>query len=170
MGVGKTAQIMNKKPDEIEVSIPVKIPRSGYSRSMYFNRFRIEKIDAVSILYFGLVVPSVGLADYYCCSIPDGVLIEQRDNFLTYLDRMGRAKEKPTPWQTSPPQPHTDVADIINLAHNERVGEIVLASFSQWALNLSARDKNPATMEATPVAMLRSDVEVQKQFLEALYA
>jgi hypothetical protein len=138
---------------------------------MFFNRFRIEWVDDLCLFYFGLAVPSIGLADYYCCGMWKRVLEERRDTLMKYLDRMGRSTEKPTPWQASGPQMKVDVADAINMAHGEAGAEIIFCSFSQWGLNLVGREAKGAdiSLEADPVALLRSELPLHRQFIEALY-
>jgi hypothetical protein len=160
--------LLSKEPKGKVVN--VKIPRSGFPRSMFFNRFRVEKMDGVVLLYFGLHVPSVGLADHYCCVISEAAVLSQRDSYMSYLEKIGRAKEPATPWQSST-QGKTEIADTINMAHGQGIGEIILALFSQWGLNMTGREKAPdPSIDAQPVALLRSDIEVQRQLIEALYA
>jgi hypothetical protein len=169
INVGIAVRVSKESKQLRESAVNIKLPRGAYPRCMFFNRFRIEKVEGICLMYFGLVVPSVGLADHYCCVIGEKALLERRESLIQYLDRMGRSKDRPTPWQSSPMQIKTDVADVINMAHGEGVAEITLSFFSHWALNLAAKEETSPELEAHPVALLRSEIEIQKQFIEALY-
>jgi len=140
---------------------------------MYFNRFRIEKLDGMSVMYFGLVIPSTGLADYYCCAMSDAGLKGQCEILLAYLERIGRPKQGATAWQgTIPSQHKIDVADMINMANHSGTSEIVFAVYSLWAATTAARTSatEHQQLDGQPLALLRCETELQQQFIEALYA
>jgi len=154
-----------------EVRVDVKIPRSGYPKVMFFNRFRVEKAEGFRVLHFGLVVESAGILDYYCCVIAESTLTQSRENLLGYLGKIGpAAAATPAIWQTAPPSKKADVADIVNMARRGDEAEVVLSVFSIWALTLASRESEQSEIEAQPLALLRCEPELQRQFIGAMYA
>jgi hypothetical protein len=65
------------KVEQKEIKLEIGLPPSGFSRSMYFNRFRIEREEGLCLVQFGLVTTS-GLLDSYSCIFPKGMLFALR--------------------------------------------------------------------------------------------
>ena len=80
------------KVEQKEIKLEIGLPPSGFSKSMYFNRFRIEREDGLCFVQFGLVSAS-GLLDSYSCILPKEVLTQNQKSLLDYLNRIGRPTE-----------------------------------------------------------------------------
>jgi hypothetical protein len=152
------------------VNVEVKIPRTGFPKTMFFNRFRVEKGDGYCAIHFGLVAESAVILDYYCCVLSQVTLDQNSKNLLGYLDKMGSTKEHiPPNWQAAYPWQKADVADIVNMAYRGEVAEITFAVYSIWGTTQSARESSSPQLEAQPLALLRCPTELQKQLITALY-
>ena len=61
------------------------------------------------------------------------------------------------------------MADLINLSNQGATGEITLCMVSNLAALHSTRGGANTPLQVQAVALLRSDSELQKQFIQALY-
>jgi hypothetical protein len=151
-----------------EVKINLSVPATGYPRRMFFNRFAIQWIGGHALTYFALVDDSGILRDVFACMLSRQTLKESKESLGSYLGRIGSPKGAPAAW--SPPnQPMTtDVASVINMGYTEDA-EIVLGIFAVVpAINQAKLSDKEIQVDG--VACLRCDLEIQRQFVAALYA
>lgn len=147
------------------------MPQSGYPKTMFFNRLQVEREDGFCLVHFGLVSKSGLLLDSYSCVLPHQALVQNEKSLLEYLGRIGQPKQKnPQPWQGGKAGADTDVADIVNMAFRDDMAETCLCVFSMAAATRQRRTSSGDSLEAQPLVLLRSSVEMQKHFIEALYA
>ena len=138
---------------------------------MFFNRLQVEREDGFCLVHFGLVSKSGILLDSYSCVLPQQALVQNQKSLLEYLARIGQPKQKnPQSWQGGKAGANTDVADIISMAFRDDTAETCLCVFSMMAATRQRRSSASDTLEAQPLVLLRSPVEMQKQLIEALYA
>lgn len=87
------------KVEQKEVKLEIGLPPAGFPRSLYFNRFHIEREEAFLVVQFGLVSGS-GLLDSYSCVFSRDMLEQNKESLLGYLNRIGRpAESAPPPWK-----------------------------------------------------------------------
>jgi hypothetical protein len=159
------------KSEQKEIQVEVRMPRGNYPKVMYFNRFRVDKEDGFSVVHFGLVGASGLIQDYYCCVFMSETLKQNKQSLVDYLTKLGALKgDLPTVWQVALPGHKTEVADIISMAHRSGIAEIGLSIFSLISTLNVKPDDSKNILEAQPLALLRSDVETQKQLIADLYA
>lgn len=151
-----------------EVTIKLSVPATGYPRRMFFNRFAIQRIGWHALTYFALVDDSGILRDIYACMFTRQTLKENKDSLGSYLGRIGSPKGAPPAW-SPPTQPMaTDVATVINMGYTEDA-EIVLGIFAVVPAIQQAKIADKEIV-VDGVACLRCDLELQRQFVAALYA
>ena len=158
------------KTEQKEIKLEIGLPQAGFPKSMFFNRFRIEREDGFCLVQFGLITGS-GLLDNYSCVFTKETLQQNQETLLDYLNRIGRPTEnEPAPWKGAVMERQTEVADIFTMAFRGGMAEICLYLFS---LSAATRvHKGPTGSEAVPaqpLALLRCAAEMQKQLIVALY-
>ena len=159
------------KTEQKETKLEIGLPQGGFPKTMFFNRFRIDRDADFSLVQFGLVV-AADLVDGCSCLLPSETLQQNKQTLLDYLNRIGRAeKSSDISWKGLSGERRADVADVITMAFRGEMAETCLFVFS-WTAATRAK-KTSATSEAIiaqPLVLLRSSAELQKQLIEALYA
>lgn len=151
-----------------EIKIRLAVPATGYPRRLFFNRFALHWIDGHALAYFALVDDSGILRDIYACMLTKQTLKESKESLGKYLGRIGAPKGAPAAW-SPPSQPMTtDVATVINMGYTEEA-EIVLGTFAVGPAVQQVKNADKE-LQVDGVACLRCDLEMQRQFLAALYA
>jgi hypothetical protein len=156
--------------EQKEVRVEVRLPKTGFGRTMFFNRFRVDHEKDFCLVHFGLMSGSGMLVEQYCVFFSRETLERHKKALVPYLERIGLPKETAPPaWQGPLAVDKVDVVDIVNVAFRGDVAEIALCIVSLNAVAMQARSKPTEALEAQPVALLRSTLETQKQLLVALY-
>ena len=138
---------------------------------MFFNRVQVEREDGFCLVHFGLVSKSGLLLDSYSCVLPQQTLVQNQKSLLEYLGRIGQSEQKnPQSWPGGKAGSNTDIADIINMSFRDDTAETCLFVYSMTAAARQGRSSATDTVEAQPLVLLRSPVDMQKQLIEALYA
>jgi hypothetical protein len=158
------------KVEQKEIKLEIGLPPSGFAKSMYFNRLRIEREEGLCLVQFGLVSAS-GLLDSYSCILPKEVLTQNQNSLLDYLNRIGRpAENSPAAWKGASVEKQTEVADIITMAFRGDMAETCLYVFSLTAATRLRKSGTGAdSVAAQPLVLLRSTADLQKQLIIALY-
>jgi hypothetical protein len=151
------------------VQLQVLIPEVGFPRTMFFNRFRVEKEEGFSILSFGLVSNAGILVDSYCCVLTDEALENNKRSLLEYYGRTGEPKTQAVPWQGAPPPKKTDVVDVVSMTIQGKHAETGLVLFSHVAAFKVVNAGAGKTVPGQAVVLLRSSTDVQMQLIKALY-
>lgn len=155
-----------------EVKVEVGLPTTGFPRLVPFNRFHIEREDGWTVVQFGLVSSS-GVLSSYSCVFSHDALEQNKQTLLEYLGRIGQPSEAVTTiWKGAPLEKQAEVADVITMAFRGDTAETCLFSFSLSAATRMAQSgqlEHDQGVPAQPLALLRSNVEVQKQFIVGLY-
>lgn len=163
MSVGKLEQ-------QKEVRVEIHLPSRGYAKTMFFNRLRVEHDEGFCVVSFGLVSRVGLLLDSYSCVLSRFTLDHNEKPLLGYLEQIGFPKEPPAPaWQGTPTQQILPVVDVINMATREEMAETCFWVFSLQAASRRRGPSSDEALEAQPLALLRSQVEIQKQLIKALY-
>jgi hypothetical protein len=151
-----------------EHKIAVAVQATGFKRTMYFNRFSLEKVGRHTLAHFGLIDESGVLRDHYGCILPEQALKDSRAGLTNYLEKVGGATTEKTPW--NPPTGHLrlDVANVITVAQTD-VGEIILSSIAVGPA-IQKTKESPKPIEADPVALLISEPDLQRLLITELYA
>ena len=165
----KTPHSMSKG-DQKEVRLEIRLPRTGYPRTMFFNRIRLEREPEFCVVHFGFVSDSRGAVDQFACVLPKEALKNNEKSLLDYLERIGQAEAKSPPaWQPVRRDGDIEVADIVGMAHRNDLAETCLYAFSMTAATRLKPGTSSHQVEAQPLILLRSTVELQKQLIAALY-
>lgn len=156
------------KIHEKKVQLQVLLPETGFGRSMYFNRFRVERENGFAIVSFGLLSKSGLLIDTYCCTFTDQALDNNKRSLLEYYGTGAEPQTPVPPWQGVSSPTRSDVADIVNMASQANEAETSLMIFSQVVATRNANDGKPV-VPGQVMVLLRSSTEIQKQLIKALY-
>lgn len=159
------------KAEHKEIKLEIGLPQGGFPKTMFFNRFRVERDADFSLVQFGLVVSS-DLVDGYSCLLPSETLRQNKETLLDYLNRIGRAeKSADSSWKGLSGERRADVTDVITMAIRREMAETCLFVFSLTAATRSKKAvAGTDAVHAQPLVLLRSSAELQKQLIEALYA
>jgi len=142
---------VSKSEQQNEIRLEIRLPQGGYGKTMYFNRLRVEHEPEF-------------------CVLPRLTLEHNQKALLEYLGRSGSAKLKtPLAWQGTLPGQTPGVADIISMAYREDMAETCFCVFSMTVASGQRRTTSTATVDAQPLALLRSSVELQRQLIASLY-
>jgi hypothetical protein len=158
------------KIEQKEIKLEVGLPPIGFPRSMYFNRFHIERENEFCLVQFGLVSAS-GLLDSHSCVFSKEALKQNEQSLLDYLNRTGRPSESSPPtWKGTGVEKQTQVADVVTMAVRGGEAETCMFVFSH---STATRVRKAGTAgEAVPAqaqVLLRSTPELQKQLIIGLY-
>ena len=160
---------MATKAEQSEIKLEIGLPQGSYPKTMYFNRFRVDRDAGFCLVQFGLVVAS-DLVDSYSVVLSAEALTENKDRLLEYLARIGRAMNGPAAWKGLPASRQTDVADFVAMAFRGGSAETCFFVFSVTAATGLKRGASaPTPLLAQPLVLLRSSPELQKQVIAALY-
>ena len=158
------------KADQKEMRIEIRLPKSGYPKTMFFNRFSVEREDGFCLVRFGLVSKAGLLVDEFSCVLPQQTLEQGQKSLLEYLDKVGQPKDKAPPaWQGALRGQRADVVDVVSMAFRTDMAETCLCVFSMTAATRVKAGAAGESLEAQPLVLLRSSVELQRQLLVALY-
>lgn len=152
-----------------EIKVEIRLPSGGYPKTMFFNRLRVDQEEGFHTVHFGLVSSSA-LLDSYRCVLPERTLVQNQKALIDYLNRIGHPEPKAIQsWAGDPARAKADVVDIISMAFRDSMAETCFCVFPLTAAARARRVTANSFVEAQPLALLRSSVEMQKQLIEALY-
>lgn len=151
-----------------------------YLATFMVNRFCLLRNSEFTVGHFGLVDDSGTLLDKFGCIFSDTALKELRENLVSYSATIGTARKKKPVWKPTiegAEQRRSEVSmsqfgvvDFIHLTNWEDAhAEICFWNYSKASL-ADHRIQNPSTPFPTwGLALLRCDLDLQREFLEALY-
>jgi len=159
------------KSEAKETRVEIRLPKSGYPKTMFFNRFRVERQDEFYVVLFGLLSASGSLLDQFSSIFPRQTLDHNQKSLLEYLERLGQPKQKaPFAWQGALQSHGADVVDIVSMAFRNDMAETCLCVFSLTAATrVKPGSSGSDVLEAQPLVLLRSSLELQQQLIVALY-
>jgi hypothetical protein len=158
-----------KKSDEKQISI---VPAPGeFPKVMFFNRFHFERNGSSIIIFFGLLDRDDILRDTFACALDQETVDRHKEDLLRFVAKTASAEgETPQDWR--PKGSAVDgvrVANVIRGARKGSLGEIRLLNFSIGDALEVVRESNPS-VTAYPIALLRSDAQLQRELFLSLYA
>lgn len=157
------------KPAEKEVTLNVDLPQRGFRKTLYFNRFRVDRDDGFCLLQVGLVVAS-DLVDSYSCVLSDETLKQNQKSLLEYSTKLGPLEAATTTWKGVTSSRETNVVDIVTMSRKGNISETAFYVFSMCAANRAASEgMTNALLPSEPLVLLRSTTDLQKGIITALY-
>ena len=160
--------------------IPVNLGHPHVYVATYFvNRFCLLKNAGFIAAHFGLVDDSGILLDKCACLLTESGLKDLRENLVTYSAKIGTAKKKSPTW--TPKIENVDlklpiffsqygIVDFVHLTNwDNAYAEICFWNYSKASLadHMAQQIKTP--FQTWGLALLRCDIDLQREFLEALY-
>lgn len=156
------------KTTEKEIKLEVNLPHTGFPKTLYFNRLRVDREAGFCLVQFGLVVAS-DLVDSYCCVLTSDVLQQNQKTLVEYSSKLS-ANGSPESWKGISASRKVDVADFVAMSFRGQVAETCLFSFSMCSASRFASSSSAGTpLPSQPLALLRSSVALQKQLITSLY-
>ena len=151
-----------------------------YIASYMVNRFCLLKNSGFMIGHFGLVDDSGKLLDKFGCIFTDSVLSDLRENLVAYSASIGTAIKKKPAWTPNVEDAETrrsevsmsqyGVVDFIHLTNwQDAHAEICFWNYSKASLSDYIAQQVKTPFPAWGLALLRCDLDFQREFLEALY-
>jgi hypothetical protein len=151
-----------------------------YFATFMVNRLNVERHIGFTIGRFGLMDDSGKLLDSVGFIFTETMLKELRENLVSYSSKVGTEKTKSPIWKPNV-KPITEdkeefaisrygVVDFIHLTNwEDAYAEICFWSYSKAKLadHLASNEKQP--FPTWGLALLRCSLDLQREFLEALY-
>jgi len=147
-----------------ERTFNIETPLKAFPVNFCFNQFSVEKDGGWSVLSVGYLWKGRLLDDVLSFAVSQDAIEMSRKSTLDYLGRIGEIL--PMEHFIVPPAPKIVPANVIGMAYRGDMGEVVLASFTFRRIVLDSKE---STFEADPVALLRSQLNVQRNLIRALY-
>jgi hypothetical protein len=170
---------MDSKPQPALANVNLAHPHA-YIATFMVNRFCLFKNSGFTVAHFGLIDDSGKLLDRFGCIFTDSVLNDLKENLVTYSAKIGTTKNKKPAWMPNVEDAEDrrsevslsqyGVVDFIHLTNwQEAHAEICFWNYSKASLadHMAQQVKTP--FPAWGLALLRCDLDFQKEFLEALY-
>lgn len=157
------------KSGQKEIMLQVDLGPVGFPKTLFFNRFRIDRDEGFRLVQFGLVVAS-DLIDSYSCILSDLTLEQNKAAALGYVNKLSSTGEDVMPWKGVTSGRNADLVDILAMSFRGDVSETALYMFSMCSVSrISPGETSSVTVPSQPMALLRSSTTLQKQFIEGLY-
>lgn len=159
------------KQTEKEVNLEVGLAQTGFPKTLYFNRVRVDRDDSFAFVQFGLVVAS-DLVDSYSCVLTDEMLKNNQQSLIDYVKKLGSTEADEISWKGVTASRKADVADAVQMSFRGGLAETVFHVFSICAATNAARAAASGavgTLPSQPLALLRSKTALQKQLITSLY-
>jgi len=154
---------------EKQLEVTRGIPENEYPRVVFFNRLKVESEHGFRLVHFGLILKSGVMASYFPCVIDDQAVEENEARLVSYLERIGHPKSKLEVWHPAAPSVDAGFTDSIGMASRGEVAEISLCIYSVSAALHKRSGDGKVSLKAQPVALLRSNLELHRHFIKALY-
>ena len=151
--------------------IPIQLAMDGFRKRMLFNRFAVIKDGDYRIMHFGYVTGGNLLMDQFACAIHSVSLEEHRKENFDYLGRLGELSVPgPANWLPPIAQIGVELVTYVGFCRHGSLAEMTLHNFSlKGLLDVAKSPKSQANLVSEAVAVLRSDVEIQKHLIKELY-
>jgi hypothetical protein len=158
------------EPKAVEFNVDVR--DSEPREVLFFDRFAVYKKGNFFELHFGFFGGSPELIRGLIVVLQQDVFERNKESFLNFINLGGDVPE-PTelpPFKVRSSDAPVLTADLIGLARHGAVGEIAFHSLS-WKIAIdTAKDATePPTVQGYFVALLRSELELQKRWVIAVY-
>ena len=155
------------KSAERVVNIEVQLASTGFPKTLYFNRLRVDRDNEFCFIQFGLVVASE-LIDSYSCVVPNLTLQQNKETLLNYVNKLSSGDEDIIQWKGVTSARHTNLVDFFQMSFTGNESETVLHVLSKCALS-AMKAESSAKVQSQPLALLRSSTKLQKQLITWLY-
>ena len=138
---------------------------------MLFNRFAVISDGDFRLLHFGYVSAANLVVDSFVCAIHTASLEVQKQENLDYLGRLGELSlPEPGNWQPPSANFSVELVNLIGMCRRGSEAEIVLHNFPvKSLLDWAKIRKDNSALSAEAIALLRSETELHKHFIRALY-
>jgi hypothetical protein len=158
---------------ENEIKVEIAMQQIGFPKTLYFNRFRVDKEDGFRFAQFGLVVAS-DLVDSYCCVLTDDLLLQNRASLLDYVKKLGSDVPTDIVWKGVSSSRKAEVADIVSMSFRGDLAETVFSIYSICAMSnltrgISGTSGTVTPLPSQPLVLLRSKTVFQKELIASLY-
>lgn len=151
-----------------------------YVATYMINRFCLSKNTGFTVGHFALMDDSGKLLDKFGCIFSDTTLKEQRENLVSYSGKIGTTQKKTPVWKPNVEDAEKTrseismsqygVVDFIHLTNWENAhAEICFWNYSRASLGDHMIQQIKSPFQAWGLALLRCDINLQREFLEALY-
>jgi len=151
-----------------------------YVATYMVNRFCLLKNAGFISGHFGLMDDSGKLLDKFECIFPESVLKDLRENLVTYSAKIGTPKKKTPEWTPKIKDANEDkpgitfsqygIVDFVHLTNwDDAYAEICFWNYSKASLGDHITQQIKAPFATWGLALLRCDIDMQREFLATLY-
>jgi hypothetical protein len=159
--------VKKEKPSVGEVLVV--LPDGGFTFSMFFNRFRVDRIEEHYLLQFGLF--SIGeTISQYAAVLERAAVESAAPSMIEFLGSGGPIEDSPTPeWHPPRPFPQVGVCNLIQAARSGTVSEFRLGLFSMGAIIDRSRQASREKVTAEPKALLKCPSWLEKHVILSVF-
>jgi hypothetical protein len=147
-----------------ERTFTVEMPLKAFPVSFCFNQFSIEGDGGWSVLSVGYLLKGRLLDDVLSYAISKEAIEQSRESTLNYLGRTGEILSMEH--YVVPPAPKVVPVNVIGMAFRGDSADVILANFTFRRISVDSKE---STVEADPIALLRSPLNVQRNLIKSLY-
>lgn len=154
-------------------------PPAAYFASYMVNRFHLARNSGFTLAHFGLLDDSGIVLDRIGVVLTDEVLNILRENLVFYSSQVGTAKKNSPSWVPKIVGLNEDgnrsftpagIVDFVHLTNwEDKYAEICFWNYSKAGLTDHLAFDSEKPYPTWGLALLRCDIDLQREFLEALY-
>lgn len=137
---------------------------------IYANVFGVETFEDTKLLHFGCQLPKDRTFSEWACFIEKRLIVDHKADWLGYLQKSNfpAAAAEGEFRCTFGKNDHVPIANVVLWSRSGEYAETRFMLFSLHDLHLKNLGKLP-TLKASPLAIIRSTIEMQRQLIEFLY-
>ena len=159
-----------EKPDK---KVTIEIPQGQFPVVLYANTFGLESLDGHKLVHFGLMMPPARLMAAWACVFEWKLIESSQEPWIKYLGEIEFPNQAGDTSFRCPPDRLTAGVPSVNiatLARTGEVGEIRLFAYSIGDLLEDRREGKTGKIKGQPLAIIRLSLELQRQFIAAIYS
>ena len=164
---------LKQSTDRPDKKVTIEIPQGQFPVVMYANAFGLESVDGHKLVHFGLVMPPARLISAWACIIEGKLIESSKEPWMKYLAEVDFPNRAEDTTFRCPPERLCGSVPSVNLATLARTGEsgeIRLFTYSIGDLLDDRREGKTGKIKGQPLAIIRLSLELQRQFITAIYA
>jgi hypothetical protein len=158
---------------ERKLELRIKLAYAGFRKYLFFNRLLVKRFGEGHVLArFGLVIAEAPIGEY-ACVLTAQVLETNKKPLTAYYSRLPTVAECKEPEWTGLRELHMpDAPQFIYMAQADKEAEIALFGAAVGPAAELAKKEHRAgedgSLPLDPIAVLRSDLDIHKRFLELI--
>lgn len=165
-------KLQREPAEKASKEVTVEVPQGEFAISFYANTFGIESLDANKLVHFGLVLPGERILASWACVLDARQLETNKTNWLKYLSEIDYPDRQTDYAFRCEPGSLAGGVPFSNLMTVSRTGDVAEYRFFAYLMGDVLDDRRTfkkGKVKGEAVAVVRSSLELQRQFIVAVY-